>query len=207
MRDISGKNNPFYGKKHSPEVMKKLSKTWFKKNDPRIYEYNKKRRSYKGKNNPNYGKKHTIETRKKIIEILSRPEIKERIKKSRALQILPLINTSIETKIESFLKKLSINYYHHYPIRDIVHSYCCDFFIPEANLIIECDGDYWHGNPRFFPILRETQIKQKERDSFRNKELTERGYKLIRLWEYEIRTMDLESFKKLLELKLRLQLD
>jgi very-short-patch-repair endonuclease len=51
-------------------------------------------------------------------------------------------------------------------------------------LVIECDGDYWHK----YPIGREI-------DRLRTKELLEQGFKVLRLWENEIRKMDLISLK------------
>ena len=27
-------------------------------------------------------------------------------------------------------------------------TYQCDIYVPSFNLIIEADGDYWHGNPQ-----------------------------------------------------------
>ena len=48
--DSSGKNNSFYGKKHSPEALKKISE------------------ASKGKKNSFYGKKHSDASRRKISE-------------------------------------------------------------------------------------------------------------------------------------------
>jgi hypothetical protein len=33
MPQISGENHPMYGRKHTPEAIEKMSKTWFKRND------------------------------------------------------------------------------------------------------------------------------------------------------------------------------
>jgi very-short-patch-repair endonuclease len=52
------------------------------------------------------------------------------------------------------------------------------------NLILETDGNYWHS----YPIGREI-------DNIRTKELIEKGFKVLRLWEIDIKSMDLESFK------------
>jgi len=53
-----------------------------------------------------------------------------------------------------------------------IGRYSVDFFIPIVNLVIECDGAYWHRN--------------KKRDARKNHYLKSRGYKLIRLAEDEI---------------------
>ena len=52
---MSGKNNPFYGKKHTKEAKDKISKS-------RIGKYG-------GDKNPFFGKKHSEETRKKLSEL------------------------------------------------------------------------------------------------------------------------------------------
>ena len=69
------------------------------------------------------------------------------------------------------------------------------------NLVIECDGDYWHGNinnPRF-KTLNEKQIKTKEKDKLRTKELQEIGFKVLRLWESDIEKMNIQDFNILLQ--------
>lgn len=50
-----------------------------------------------------------------------------------------------------------------------------DFFI-KPNLIVEVDGDYWHNLP-----------KVKIRDKKQTKFLESKGYKVLRLWEHEIK--------------------
>ncbi|MBY9021873.1 MAG: hypothetical protein KGD67_12520 [Candidatus Lokiarchaeota archaeon] len=43
-------------------------------------------------------------------------------------------------------------------------------------------------------ILNERQRWKREMDELRTKELIERGYKILRLWEFEIRKMDINCF-------------
>ena len=66
----------------------------------------------------------------------------------------------------------------------IEHGYQCDILIPSMNLVIECDGNYWHK----YPIGL-------EKDHIRTKELLEKGFKILRLWESEIILMDINEFK------------
>jgi very-short-patch-repair endonuclease len=81
----------------------------------------------------------------------------------------------------------------------IEHAYQCDILIPSMNLVIECDGDYWHGNILFNKnIISERISKQIEYDKIRTNELIEKGFKVLRLWEYEIKKMSLEEFKSIL---------
>ena len=69
------------------------------------------------------------------------------------------------------LKKQNIQFKTHVPL---LSKYQVDLFI-KPNLIVECDGDYWHN-------LLGAQEKDKKKD-FR---LKEAGYNVLRFWEHEI---------------------
>jgi len=73
---------------------------------------------------------------------------------------------------------------------NIKHCYQCDILIPSMNLVIECDGDYWHK----YPIGREI-------DNIRTSELINKGFKVLRLWEFEINEMTIDKFKERLKWK------
>ena len=126
------------------------------------------RERFKGENNPS-----------------KRPEVKEKIRLARSKQIFPIKQSSIETKIQGFLKDLGIEYFAHSNFNQIKHKYQCDIFIPSMNLVIECDGDYWHSYPTGTEI-----------DHIRTKELIEKGFKVLRLWEREIKVMNLDIFRR-----------
>ena len=110
-----------------------------------------------------------------------------RLKEQRKYQVLPVRDTSIEIKIKEFLDKLSIKYIQHKLIQDIDHSYQCDFFLEDFNLVIECDGDYWHNYPYYRDI-----------DLIRTQELKNKKYKIMRLWEKDIKKLEMVEFKHLL---------
>lgn len=152
------------GRKHTEEYKKMMSD--FNKNNPNSGQFKK------GSIPPNKGKKLSEET-------------KEKIRKARAKQILPLKDTKIEIKIQMFLKELGYDFFTHQYMKDIEHGYQCDILIPSLNLVIECDGDYWHK----YPIGNDI-------DHIRTKELLEQGFKILRLWENEINQMQVEDFKE-----------
>jgi very-short-patch-repair endonuclease len=138
-----------------------------------ITDEHKKNTSLSAINNKNYGfrgKKHS----KKTIE---------KIKLFRAKQKIPFKDSKIELKIQRLLKNLKINFEKHHFL-DIKHSYLCDILIPSMNLVIECDGDYWHNYPIGSDI-----------DHIRNKEIIKKGYKLLRLWERDIKLLEEEDLK------------
>ena len=105
---------------------------------------------------------------------------------NRKTQVLPIKDTTIEVKIQNFLKQLGIEFYTHQYMK-IEHSYQCDILIPSMNLVIECDGDYWHKYPTGRDI-----------DHVRTSELLSKGFKVLRLWENEIRSMTIDKFEEAL---------
>lgn len=77
---------------------------------------------------------------------------KEYRKRSSELMYQRLINGSFSLSskkekefIEYCIKPLGIDYDTQYYLKDIHHY--CDVYIPSKNMIIEFQGDYWHGNP------------------------------------------------------------
>lgn len=63
-------------------------------------------------------------------------------------------------------------------------------YIPSKNLVIECDGDFWHCNPKVYkegPICK-CQRTRIERDKIKNQYLDEHNIKLIRVWESDFIT-------------------
>ena len=115
----------------------------------------------------------------------------EKLKERRAKQIFPIKDTSIEVKIQDFLKELKMEFFTHQIMNKIKHRYQCDILIPSMNLVIECDGYYWHK----YPIGLEM-------DHIRTKELIEKGFKVLRLWEFEIKKMNIKDFQfRLMEVK------
>lgn len=63
------------------------------------------------------------------------------------------------------------------------------------SIIIEADGDYWHGHPRFEPLTERQQAQQK-RDRARDKYLIACGYTVIRIWESDMTRPHVESILK-----------
>ena len=81
-----GKENPFYGKKHTKKIIKFLIKFGKTRKVP---EERKKRYSiiFKGKNNPNYGRKHSIKARKKMSIVAKNRVMSEETKRKISLAV------------------------------------------------------------------------------------------------------------------------
>lgn len=54
-----------------------------------------------------------------------------------------------------------------------------------GTLIIQADGDYWHGHPRFEP-LTDRQSAQQRRDRAQDAYLRACGYTVVRIWESDM---------------------
>lgn len=116
------------------------------------------------------------------------------VKKARKLQIFPIKDTAIEVKMQNYLKQLGVEFYTHQWI-DIEHGYQCDILIPSKKLVIECDGDYWHGYWSYGNNLSKDQKEQRKEDLIRTNEMRDKGYKVLRFWETEIKLMELQDLK------------
>lgn len=88
--------------------------------------------------------------------------------------------TKLELKLFAILDTIGIEYERFFVIKD---KFIVDCRI--GNLIIEADGDYWHGHPRFYP-LTDRQIAQQKRDRSKEVYLQTCGYTIERIWECEM---------------------
>lgn len=97
--------------------------------------------------------------------------------------------SKLELRCAEYLTALGIEFEHQSVIKD---KFVVDFRI--ENIILQCDGEYWHGHPRFEP-LTEQQLKQQKRDAAQDKYLQACGYTVIRVWESDV---TLENLRKIL---------
>lgn len=180
-----GNLNPTFGIKNNPGSIAMHSKESKEKAIATL-----KRRYASGELQGNMkGKKQSLETINKssaahILYYKTHPESIEKLKERRKTMVLPKKDTSIEIKIQNYLKQLDYEFFTHQYINKIEHGYQCDILIPALNLVIECDGNYWHN----YPIGREI-------DHIRTSELLEKGFKVLRLWECEINKMTINEFQ------------
>lgn len=147
-----------------------------------------------GEKNGMFGKTHTPEAKKKISEkskelwgedwfrdlILNNPKRKEWCRKGALARLEEnkderYFNTKPEKEFKKILDKNNMKYIHGYSVWDIEHCYQADFYIPKYNLIVEVDGLYWHNYPDGTVL-----------DEMRTKEMKEKGYNVVRIWENEI---------------------
>lgn len=92
--------------------------------------------------------------------------------------------TEPELKVEKMLKGLGIAYECQKILDDVIY----DFYIPEHKVMVEVDGDYYHGNPAVYQEhqLNGMQLKNKKNDIYKDHLAKGLGYDVIRFWEKDI---------------------
>jgi G:T-mismatch repair DNA endonuclease (very short patch repair protein) len=202
-----GDKNGFYGKNHSEDFKKSLSEErkgvygigdkngFFGRHHTNSVKKILSEASSKliGDKNGFYGKHHTNETKEKIIEANNKwreanPELWAKMKRDSAERCMnrKYHKTKPEKKVEDYLKENGIDYKYNF-ILDKKYQY--DFYIGNK-IIIEVQGDYWHGNPLKYgeglKPLNDIQKFKIERDKIKKIYAEENGYKIVYIWESDI---------------------
>lgn len=132
----------------------------------------------------------SLEHKEKLKIVFNTNEYKE-CKRNELIQRIKNHKFSLSSQLElnfidDFIKPLNIEYETQYYLKDIKQY--CDVYIPSKNLVIECDGSFWHCDPRLFPkgAIYDYQKRKVERDEIKMKYLNDHGYKLLRFWELDI---------------------
>lgn len=66
-------------------------------------------------------------------------------------------------------------------------KFCVDAFIPSLGVVVQFDGDYWHGNPTKFPMPDARQDRRMKLDSSQDAYMKACGYSVIRIWETDLK--------------------
>lgn len=85
---------------------------------------------------------------------------------------------------ENFLDKLGVKYIRQYEAKEIGRFY--DFYAPEANVIVEVDGDYYHSYGLTYEEKNPMQKHNQWVDKVKDEWALERGIPVIRIWEHDI---------------------
>ncbi len=144
--------------------------------------------SLKGKRHSMYGKKWEDMYDKE--EVKKRKEIHSERFRNLTIRRLennefPFFDTKIEKIMAKELLRRKILFVKQF---NIDNKFVCDFAIPSFKIIIECDGDYWHANPKIYKKnnLTETQKRNIQRDKFKDKYLLKKGWIVLRFFESKI---------------------
>ena len=81
------------------------------------------------------------------------------------------------------------------PQHVIGDKFCVDAFIPALGIVVQFDGDYWHGNPERFPVRSPRQARRVKLDQSQDRYFLACGFSVIRIWESEFKS-DIELVKQ-----------
>ena len=134
------------------------------------------------------GKKHPKETCEKLRQITA-----NRLKNKKFHR-----ESSIHIKMREFLKELDLSFEEEF----LLKYYSIDFAFPEKKIGIECQGTFFHVDPRIYPNgpICATQRRNFGRDKAKKTFSQNLGWKLIEVWETEIND---GTFKEILKCKLK----
>lgn len=106
--------------------------------------------------------------------------------------------TSIEIKVREFLQEIGIEFIEQYHFK----YYSLDFVLEKQKVCIECQGTYFHVDPRIYPNGPVSKVQKRNfwRDNAKKKYLTNKGWTFIELWETEIND---GQFKEILICRLK----
>jgi len=92
--------------------------------------------------------------------------------------------TKPEREFEKLMKEMSIEC----ESQKIIGGSIYDFYLPEYKMLVEIDGDYYHGNPAKYTKdqLNGMQKKNKLNDKEKDIQAKGFGYKIERVWEHDI---------------------
>jgi very-short-patch-repair endonuclease len=145
--------------------------------------------SLKGKDHSMFGRKWDIHFGKEKAD-KRRKEYSKRFRKLTIKRLenneFPFFDTEIEKIMAKELFKRKIPFVKQFKI---ANKFVCDLAIPYLKIIIECDGDYWHANPKIYNKNKLTlnQKKNLQRDKFKDKFLKKKGWIMLRFFESDIK--------------------
>jgi len=129
--------------------------------------------SHSGEKNYWYSKKRPDHSK-----LMKTPEMLGKVFAKRSM-------TDIEQKISYMLNMLKIEYHSQFFISSNGDTVSYDFKLKKYPILIEADGDYWHGGPEVdthVPFLAKVTDKDKLKDIF----AVQRGYIVLRFCDSDI---------------------
>lgn len=114
--------------------------------------------------------------------------------------------SSIEVIVENWLIEHNVDFEYSPIMGSDGKIYQYDFIIHKKRILIEVQGDYWHGNPNLFNEigdnekrkLNDIQKKNIKRDGCKLKFAHEHNFEVIYIWEEDIKNGDFSKLDKLL---------
>lgn len=112
------------------------------------------------------------------------PARAEMLRGMNAKQARSMGPNKLEQGAYAMLDRLGVSYQ---PQHMIGGRFCVDAFVPDAKLVVQFDGDYWHGHPLRFPDPAPRQQRRMALDRSQDAYMAACGYRVLRLWESDLR--------------------
>ena len=193
---LKGKPSPNKGKKGPPSPFKGQTKN----THPAIMK-----RSISAT-----GKKRTDESKKKMSDAAIKkfeknPILKIKLSAYRANQKFPSKDSKPEKTVQSILRDNGISFRKHKNFKLSLSNHQADIVV-QPNHVIEVFGDYWHFNPKKYDgesvqKVRRKKVKVKEvweYDRYVIDGMKDQGYKVLVVWESELKGELEKTAKKIL---------
>lgn len=162
VRDKANKSGLTLSKEASREIVHSKAREYMTKNNPMFFDGPKEKLRQYWEDHP--------EERERALEKMA-------IGRAKVQRDKP---TKLEIKLFAILDSWRVEYE---PFFLVKPRFIVDCKI--GNLIIQADGEYWHGHPRFEP-LTDRQKTQQKRDNAQDKYLATCGYSVERIWEHSL---------------------
>lgn len=114
--------------------------------------------------------------------------------KIKCLKLLKRKQTFPEMCVESILISLNLNYEKEYIMKNCERKFIIDFLV-DNKYAIEVQGEYWHAKNREKKLTK-PQIKNIERDKIKLEMMEKQGYKVLYIWEDDIKSDKDDDFIK-----------
>ena len=133
--------------------------------------------------------------------------IKQKAARISSKNSLKYKKSKTEIRVEEWLQKNNIEYNYSVIMSNGIRNYQFDFLIKNKRILIEVQGDYWHGNPEYYNLdgadgkhkLNEIQIAKINVDKEKEEYAKLKNFKLIHIWESNIKKNDFTVLKELLQ--------
>jgi len=120
-------------------------------------------------------------------------------------------SSSGENQISNILTNLNISHTRQFYLKNNNKRFFYDICIYNSKIIIEFNGDYWHANPELYKpddVIKypwgETKAKDIwQEDNFKQSVAKNRGYKIILIWEKEIKHLTSDELEFLVLAKIK----
>jgi len=193
-QERKGAGNPMFGKtpwnKDNQEFASKMRSLRLGEKTSDETRKKQSESALKRKIHGHSGRKHSVETINKLREITSQ----------RFHDGVFSRKSSIHIKVRDFLNTLNLqqSFVEEFHLK----YFSLDFAFPDIKLAIECQGTYFHIDPRSYPDGPRGKVQKRNygRDIAKKKYLDMKGWMLLELWETEINNGE---FQRMLICKLQ----